>query len=226
MTSLNTTGVDAPGGFPAEIYNRVHQIINYKASGHPNAIKFSGAWNALAYRNLEADECAVQFARHFAKYGSSPSSQERYHQERSIFDFYSAAVSCLDAVTFAIFAIASLKHGTTFPLSTEKDEKNATPDKLLAKLQANFPSDTITGAWEALCSNPQNKEIRDIRNVLTHRISPGRAHNVGGALDGQTQWQLDGGAMTKDFLVPHRNDLTDLLCGVLPAIEDFAIQRG
>lgn len=226
MTKLNTTGVEVPAGFPAHAYDRVHQIMTAKASGHPNAIKFSGAWNALAYRYLEADECAAQFTRHFTKYGSSPSSLERYRQERTIFDFYSAAVSCLDAVTFAIFAIASLKHDTTFPLSNDEDEKKVSPGKLLHKLEATFASDTITGVYSSLSSDPRNDEIRAIRNVLTHRTSPGRAHNVGGVLDGQTEWQLHGRTMTKDFLVPHCDDLTDLLCDILPAIEVFATQRG
>lgn len=226
MAKLDTTGVDVPADFPAAIYDRVHQIINIKASGHPNAIKFSGAWNALSYRYLEVDECTTQFARHFAKYGSSPSSQERYCQERNIFDFYSAAVSCLDTVAFAIFAIASLKHGAAFPLSDAGDEAKVRPDKLLPKLNSNFSSDAITGAWSTLFSDPRNKEIRDIRNVLTHRTNPGRTYNIGGVLDGQTQWQLHGGPMTKDFLVPHRDGLTDLLCGVLPAIETFALERG
>lgn len=226
MVKLDTTGVDVPVGFPSEIYDRVHHIMNVKASGHLNSIKFSGAWNALSYRYVEADECATQFARHFAKYGSSPPGQERYRQERSIFDFYSAAVSCLDTVAFAIFAIASLKHGTTFLLSKNEDEKNATPHKLLLKLKATFPDDLITGAWSRLSSDQRTKEIRDIRNVLTHRTNPGRTYNVGGALDGQTQSNLRDRAMTKDFLVSHRDDLTDILCEVLPAIETFANERG
>ena len=221
-TTLTTTGLSVPPTFPAVAYlnTGAHMSANHVAS-HANS-HFRGAWNAISYRYHEARECAFQFQNHFSTYGDGPPPAERYEQERMLFDFFSSAVSALEAYFFGAFALASTSQPADFPLNSPADERKVKPSYVIKLLKTHRNGDPLIGILDALVSDVRYGELHDARNILTHRIAPGRQFFLGGSHP-PVVWNLTGNRLTADVLVLALADLEGLLWQALPAAETFAL---
>ena len=97
-------------------------------------------------------------------------------QERDLFGFFSNAHSVFDAFCFALFAIGALRDSANFRLATDPDERNVTWSKMLRAYGKAFPSDPILSELEKIWNDTE--ELRDIRNILTHRAVGARSFGV------------------------------------------------
>lgn len=222
MPTLVTTGVDVPAAFPATSYNDIHNHLTAAHAGGQTYANYSGGWSARSYRYVEMLECAERFADYLDVDGPAPPPPERYRQERVLFDFFGAAISCFEASAFANFAMASLGHGAQFPLATAAHERNVSPANLVTRLQAHFQGDQVTTEWINLLQDARYRELHQARNMLTHRTTVSRHHHVGGPAHGTAVWGLTGETIDRDMLLDRASYVTDLLAQHVPAIEQFA----
>ncbi len=88
---------------------------------------------------------------------------ERYEYRVFVMD-------ALNAIAYRFTALAeydeSLSSGN-FPLATEADERNVTWSTMLRAYGKAFPTDPILSELEKIWNDTE--ELRDIRNILTHR---------------------------------------------------------
>jgi hypothetical protein len=73
-------------------------------------------------------------------------------------------------------SIGALRDSANFPLATDPDERNVTWSKMLRAYGKAFPSDPILSELEKIWNDTE--ELRDIRNILTHRAVGARSFGV------------------------------------------------
>lgn len=174
MPLLTNIGLQVDASFPAAQYEAVHLRIAANHNNNPSTPDFREAWNALGYRYYEAQETADQFEQHFNAHGEGPPPLERYQQERLLFDFFSSAVSSLDAFYYGVYALASIAYPSNFPLATEANRRRVNPTNVIADLALHLPGDPAIAPLQAEYAGNRYVELRTARNVLTHRAAPGR----------------------------------------------------
>jgi hypothetical protein len=84
------------------------------------------------------------------------------------------ALSTLEALSFALYAIGHTVRPRAFRLSTEGDRQNVNPERTAAAFKHAFPTEPIVQALRATLSSPERRTLKKVRNVLAHRGQPGR----------------------------------------------------
>ena len=219
---INTIGLEAPVGFPTELYNQVHALLslsNY-SEGHPDAWReWGGGWNAVAYRYIFCNEYSESYVNSIEKYGTSPKPLERYIQEKSLFGFFMSGFSAIDCFCYALYAIANIIDPTNFTLAADDDKKHITYSSTLAKFRKFFPNEKITVTLENIIGSSGFKDLLDIRTILAHRATPSRTFRLGGERDQQTSWGLED--LDEYTTVKRLQWLAEQLTLLLGATNDF-----
>src|SRR6185503_20710470 len=93
---------DLPSAFPADIYHSISERIatHTFAEAYLHA-EWNFAWNCVAHRFTIAVECRDNFS-HLLHVPHS--HQLRYQQEKELFLFYCASVSCVESLCYSILA--------------------------------------------------------------------------------------------------------------------------
>jgi hypothetical protein len=174
---LSINGLTVPDDFPADQFEAVYKKLGSTYGQRSEYRVFIiGALNAIAYRFAVLAEYDKSFRSLITGHGTGPGQPFRYMQERDLFGFFSNAHSLFDAFCFALFAIGALRDSANFPLATDPDERNVTWSKMLRAYGKAFPSDPILSELEKIWNDTE--ELRDIRNILTHRAVGARSFGV------------------------------------------------
>jgi hypothetical protein len=62
----------------------------------------------------------------------------------------------------------------TFLIETPQQQRNVTAGNTVKAYTSAFPGDPIVAALRAVIADPTYLELKEIRNVLSHRSAPGR----------------------------------------------------
>src|SRR6266550_1303963 len=174
---LSINGLTVSDDFPADQFEAVYKKLGSTYGQRAEYRVFIiGALNAIAYRFTALAEYDKSFRSSITAHGTGPGQPFRYMQERDLFGFFSNAHSVFDAFCFALFAIGALRDSANFPLATDPDERNVTWSKMLRAYGKAFPSDPILSELEKIWNDTE--ELRDIRNILTHRAVGARSFGV------------------------------------------------
>jgi hypothetical protein len=174
---LSINGLTVPDDFPADQFEAVYKKLGSTYGQRAEYRVFIiGALNAIAYRFTALAEYDKSFRSSITAHGTGPGQPFRYMQERDLFGFFSNAHSVFDAFCFALFAIGALRDSANFPLATDPNERNVTWSKMLRAYGKAFPSDPILSELEKIWNDTE--ELRDIRNILTHRAVGARSFGV------------------------------------------------
>lgn len=73
--------------------------------------EFAGAWNAVAYRFQALVEAGDQFAISLTGDGPHPPPEPRYHQEKSLIEFFAAGFDTFESAFYGLFAIGTMVTG-------------------------------------------------------------------------------------------------------------------
>src|SRR3990167_3359258 len=190
---LSTNGLSVPLDFPVIQYESVHKIIGSTQASHPLYEHFSGAWNALAYRFRAAIDYGDIFVESLRNYGDAPPPEERYVQERTLFDFFGSGFSVFESTFYGLYTIGAFLEPTYFSLTSKEDQRNVSPKRTNEAFVRAFPTDPILIAFQEITSDTEYRRWRDIRNVLTHRTAPGRRiyASIGGKDPIPAVWKLN-----------------------------------
>lgn len=224
--TLATSGLEMPDDFPGEQFNRAWAKVAPLSSSKPAAyLEFSSAWAALSYRYLAAVQHGEDFTNSIISDGTSPPAGRRFHQEKCLFDFFSAGFSALDSFFYAAYALGSLVDAAAFPLATDKDRRNVTCDNTIRRFKERFSSGQPLAALQALAVSPEHVEWRTIRNILTHRAAPGRTLHVSIGSDDETPvdlWKQFDLPLDRTLTITKRAKLGASLLAPMTALADFA----
>jgi hypothetical protein len=222
---LSTNGLIMPPDFPVAQYESVHGRVEPRARTSNDIYEqFAGAWNALSYRFLALTEYEAAFSASVARVGSRSSPLERHRQERDLFGFFSNGFSVFEATFYGLYSLGSFINAAAFPMSTAKDQQRITPSSTTAAMAKAFPGDPIHQTISTVLSDPALLEWREVRNILTHRVAPGRIFFVGIGGDDilPDQWKIKSIPLDEKMASARRGDLSRLLSVLMQGIDQFA----
>jgi len=214
---LQTNGLVVPDDFPVDAYESAYKTIERKKANHPLYEHHAGAWNGLAYRFRAALDCADQLVVLLKKHGTTPPPEERYLQERALFDFYSSGFSAFECGFYGLYTIGAFVSPIHFPLATPRDQQLVSPTRTKDAFARAFARDPILAVFAALFADQEFQQWREIRNVLTHRTAPGRRIylSVGSDDEPPTEWKLNERPLDESIASSGRRELTRLLSDLL-----------
>lgn len=220
---LSTIGLGVPVGFPFVAYETVHKLVGSACGSHTLYQHYAGGWNALGYRYRACIDCGSYFIWHLEKHGASPPHEERYVQERTLFDFFGSAFSVFECAFYALYALGGMIQLYSFPLATDEDQRRVTPAKTRDTFSKVFPTDPILVVLSKVLADPDFERLRSIRNVLTHRTAPGRHLYVGS--DDLPKWKLTDAPLDRTLIENSVREINRLLGELVCAVAVFVDTR-
>jgi len=185
-TKLTSVGCDVPDDFPSEWHEEIKKLlIKYKEPNLTEWESFSVGWNGLVYRYRAMTEYDEIFTTSISKFGSSPRPEERYHQDKALFGFFVNAVSVIECFFYAVYWISIITKPNLSPTSA-KNLKFLYAANITEKYEHEFPKETLTKKLRAFVGCPQYINMKDMRDVLSHRGKLPRNFYQGGERHGKT----------------------------------------
>lgn len=162
-------------GYPATPYESVQKRIGPYQPKHPDLYShYAGGWNAVKFRSIGCESCMAEYTELFAQHGAAPAPPVRADQENALYGFFSYAQSAIESWFFAMHALGAMDEPSTFPMLTTANLRNIKPGVVLQRFASTYPNAPITNAMQATLSDGTYLEWKTLRNVLQHRIAPGR----------------------------------------------------
>lgn len=221
--TLRSNGLLVPEHFPVAPHESVYRIVESKKATDPLYEHFSGAWNALAYRFRASVDRGNEFVAAITSHGTTPPPEERYIQERILFEFFSSGFSAFEATFYGLYTIGAFICPAGFPLLTPKDQQSVSPSTTLTAFVRMFSGEKTVAALSTFVADLGYQQFREVRNILTHRTAPGRRMYVGlGSWDAPaTEWKLNNVPIDGSITTNGMQELSRLLTQLLMIIEDF-----
>ena len=220
---LSPNGINKPKDFPIDSYESIYKEIVSKKSSDTNYHHFSGAWNALAYRYKAMIDHGDAFTESLKEYGTAPEPEQRYQQEKNLFDFFNACFSCFESLSYALYIVGYFISPSNFEISTPKHLQSITPKKTKELFEKTFSSEDIVIELNNLSNNPEYQKIREIRNILAHRTAPGRTLYVstGSENSPATEWKLNNSPLDNSLITNSQKNVSDFLEILLESFDKF-----
>ena len=205
--------------FPAAAHDRLDALIVASSANNQVYSDYAFAHNSILWRFRGVADSDDDFRK-------GDCTEKTYLQERALFEFFAAFVSCIEVLCYCSYTIGTLSDPTTFPLATEDDRRNVTPKLTIKKFRRQHPTERIVGVLDAVVIGYGDAD--KMRNVLSHRGSPGRNVTVplGSPQLSSTTWKAP--SMSQPYLVDesltktNRKWLAQRLDAVLDALCEFA----
>ena len=172
--------------------------------------------NAISYRFTAFAEYDDLFTTSISKHGTAPPAEERYRQERNLFGFFSNGFSTFESFFYAAFAAAALIQPTRFPIGTPQQQRNITAGSTVAEYRRTFTNASVVQALEDLTKDPSYLQLKEIRNILSHRSAPGRTIHVAfGDEPAPDQWKLANIVLDKNTTSTRRGRAVQVLASAM-----------
>jgi len=200
-TTLTSVGFVVPSDFPSEAYERIHKLlVKYKDINRVQWQSFGLGWNGLAYRYRAMAEYDEQYGSSIKAFGNSPPSEERYKQGKALFGFFVSAVSTIECFFYSAYWVGAILAPGTFP--SDSKAIKLYPSDIAKKFEATFPEDSFSKQMIRCVCQSTYAEIKNVRDVLSHRGMLPRRFYKGGERNGMAtipanpkdlsdQWQYD-----------------------------------
>ncbi|MGH9425684.1 MAG: hypothetical protein ACRD2L_05180, partial [Terriglobia bacterium] len=111
------------------------------------------------------------FTAAFEQGGDGPPPPERHRQEYELFGFFVTGLASLESFCYAVYAMAVMSRSPRLVFPNPRDIKVSSTANMMAQ---QFPGIPLTRALTALCTEAAYAEWKEVRNILAHRITPGR----------------------------------------------------
>ncbi len=216
-----------PSDFPSGAYEAIHLRIVPRADTNKSAYdQYAGAWNAIAYRYNAFGEYDDLFSASISEHGASPNAAERYRQERDLFGFFNNGFSTFEAFFYGAFAVGALLQTPGFPIATPQEQRRISAPQTVTSYRAAFPNHAVVDALEGVTQDPAYLELRDIRNVLSHRSAPGRTIHVAiGDEPAPDQWKLANIVLDGATTATRRDRASKVLTVAMEAFQRFSDEK-
>ncbi|SRR5258708_17341354 len=154
----------------------------------PIALCFLLSSAAVLSRCNLAGDCA----KAFQAAALEPASMDRQEEENNaLFCFFTAALSALESFCFATYFAGAAVNRTGFPYYSKPYKIE--PCETCDHYNICFPSHPFTASLKKLLASAEYEELRIVRNVLSHQLTPGR-HVFGSTIPGvdrSDEWDLN-----------------------------------
>lgn len=169
-----------PSDFPAKQYDKVHSCADKYRETHSNEWnEYIIGWLGVARRYRALVEYDEEFTESIGVSSVAPPGEERYRQERAYFGFCASAVSMFECFFFSAYCIGSILKPDVFPMSEPGDLRGVNPILVSQKYAEQFSRYKIQKVMRLLITDCKFADIKNRRDVLSHRGSMGRNFALG-----------------------------------------------
>jgi hypothetical protein len=212
-----------PLDFPTEAFERAYGRVSTRASGLASYSHFVGAWNAISFRFQTMVDEGAAFTASITAPNAAGDIALRYSQERHLFGFFGSAFSIFEAYFYGMFAIGNILLPASFPLATAKDQQGVSPASTQRAYQAAFAGNALLTALQSVMADGAYTELKEVRNILTHRTAPGRTIFVGIGTDEElpATWKLNNIPLDAQLTSSRRAHVARLMGTLLNAAATF-----
>lgn len=137
---------------------------------------FGTSWNAIVWRfrtMIDSDEAF----RESVNKSKTPEPEERYIQERALFEFYASALTILENFCFSLFCVVSIKDNERFSIDARSLQR-VTPRYLLSIFRDNYPDTEIFRLLREFIEDSQYSKLKETRDYFLHRGAYSRATHM------------------------------------------------
>lgn len=228
VEKLSINGLAMPDDFPTLAYEAIYRCAFSRSKGLPVEYEnFASAWNAIAYRFLEACEIEGRLPD-LLKAGDADDPTHRFRQERDLFAFFSNLFSVYEGAFYALYSLGAMLDKATFPLATERDRQRISPTSTAHCMSKAFAADAINEVIASVLSDQDYLESREVRNILTHRAAPGRTFFVGLGIAEEPladEWKIKGIVLDERMAPDRKAQAARILLTLLTGIKTFVETR-
>jgi len=223
--SVSTIGIEMPQDFSVKPYEAIkNRLIGKKDTHSDSWDEFAFAWNAVAYRFRSCTEHDEAFTESIRRHGKTLPPSERYVQERALFCFFVTGVSTIESLCYGLFAIGSMLDAQNFLFVTPDDRRNVSPEETTDKFGTVFPRENITATLKRMTKMHDYQDWKVMRNILSHRSTPGRLIFRGGDRDGDVLWG-ETILIDENTTISRRRWLAKMVSDLLDAADVFTAAR-
>jgi hypothetical protein len=164
-------------------------------------------------------------------YTDRPSIELNVRQDQLLFEFFVAALSSLECLAYGLCAIGEHLRPAAFEVSTKP--RSVSFGYAAMRFTQEFPGDALAAELTAADAALEMAGLRDTRNVLVHRASPGRTFSEtltaslggdsGSSAIGPTVWL--NGILSPDTTRSPRKWVADTLTRLLDAAQGFTARE-
>lgn len=168
-----------PSKFPKQNYSEINNIANKKCKNNEFLIsQFRGGWQAVIYRYLTCIESDQNFSKLIIKHSGAPTQPFRYFQERELFNFFINGLSIFDCFGYSVYMLCSAINPNNFIVSQNNLSAIRLKKEVKNDLIGYYSTENLSTELNNLLNSQNFKDFSDIRNILSHRESPGRTFRV------------------------------------------------
>jgi hypothetical protein len=177
MQHSTNFGFDVPDDFPITELGAFHAAVTTHKETHAvEWAEWASGCNGVLYRYVQAAAADESFTASVVAHGAAPVIDERVAQETALFAFFTAGLSSLECLAYGLCFVGAIVDPVAFALTT-------TPQRVWVSsvtdaYSQRFPQEQLAKTLHAVSTDPELASFKDVRNVLTHRAAPGRAHGV------------------------------------------------
>lgn len=155
----------------------------YESTCPAKVANVNGGFTGVLYRFAACAEHDEAFTEHAKIHSVWPPHDQRYFQERHLFEFFVNGQSALECLCYAFFSLGFIADPPTFPMSTDQNLRSISPERTRDNFNSAFPGSLLAVKLGLAVSSTEYKEWKEARNVLSHRTHPGRVlhHVMGGS---------------------------------------------
>lgn len=179
-----------PACFDVSTYSAIRALVESRSNTSADAFRvFRGGWLGVGHRFLACACDGDDFTSSVVAEGTAPPWPARFHQDRALFAFFVNGLSSLECFCYAAYGIGALVEPPLFkvgPNDLAGINPKKTKDQFAGSSMSGAP---ITSSLDQLLQDREYDKWRQNRNVLAHRIQPGRIiqMSVGESFDGTTK---------------------------------------
>jgi hypothetical protein len=150
---------------------------------------FYDAWLGVAFRTTAMNQHldAVRSAAYVS------------HTEPDLFGFFVNTWAVLESFAFGAFAAASILQPMRFDLSSEKARRAVSFSSAGAAFARYHPTSELARAFRDVGKSGEFLQLKEMRNILTHRASPGFEMDADGT---QSRWMTESHLPGQVVLTP------------------------
>lgn len=181
---------EVPDDFPVQPYVDLHRRVTSTQPESNERSEFFAAWTAVAYRYKACADHDANYSESIRGTGNTPGFPDRYIQDQELFNFFVTGLSTIECLYYGCYALGYMLDPTRFPFSTDRDKRRVKPGSTSLAFQQAF-SGQIATTLQSILDSPEFNEWKNVRNILTHRTSPGRLISLGGSV-APAEWKTIG----------------------------------
>ncbi len=168
-----------PSDFPGSTYEAVYWLVDSKRRTSPAETR-GGSTEMPGRRYLIIFSPVSAMMKHTQRQSINTGIHRTILSGICRSTIYSVSsitgLAALEALLYGLFAMGALVREQQFPMVTRGDRRAIIPAKTFETFSIVFPNEPLTLKFGAFKADQEWNNWNDTRNVLSHRMIPGRAY--------------------------------------------------